>query len=165
MSLSARYYSCFFTGHRIIGNDILRRRLFEELKKRIVFLSREKGVDRFICGGAIGFDAMAAEAVIEAKKILPYIKLIIYVPCHNHYAKWNSAQVDQWKNILKSADDAIYITHGTYNDECMKKRNRAMADSAHYCIAYCIRRTSGTGSTLAYAERLNCEIYNLIEYL
>jgi len=165
MELSERYYSCFFTGHRIIGNEGLRRTVYEALKKRIVFLYNEKGVDRFICGGAIGFDTMAAEAVLEVKKTLPYIKLVIYVPCHNHYIKWNNAQIDQWRNILRSADDAVYITSGLYNEECMKKRNRAMADSAHYCIAYCIRRGSGTGSTLAYAETKNCEIYNLIEYL
>ena len=72
-----KIYSCCFTGHRTIAyeklislNDILTR----ETEKLIL-----NGIKYFYCGGAVGFDTLAAKVVLELKKIYD-IQLIIVVP-------------------------------------------------------------------------------------
>lgn len=164
-SLQQRYYSCFFTGHRILGDYETRNRIYEILINEIERLINERGVDTFICGGAIGFDALAAKAVIYVKDKNPDIKLKLYIPCYNHFIKWSYKDKAVWRYIASYADKMIYITDGPYEDGCMKKRNCAMADDAHYCLAYCIKYGSGTGSTLRYAEMKGCEINNIADIM
>lgn len=164
-SLQQRYYSCFFTGHRIMGDAVVRRRIYETLSKECETLINERGVDTFICGGAMGFDALAAKTVLELKNKYPDIKLKLYIPCYKHFIKWGYKDKLIWRYIASYADEAIYITKGDYEDGCMQKRNRRMADDAYYCIAYCSRYRSGTGSTIRYAEKKGCEINNIAELI
>lgn len=164
-SLQQRYYSCFFTGHRILGNAGVRQKIYETLLQECEKLINERGVDVFICGGAIGFDAMAAKAVIYLKNKYPDIKLKIYIPCYKHFIRWSYKDKAMWRYITSYSDEAIYITESEYEDGCMQKRNRKMADDAHYCIAYCIKQGSGTGSTIKYAETKNCEINNIADLI
>ncbi len=61
-----REKTCCFTGHRCIPNgslDNLKRQLKQEIEKLI-----QQGVIYFGTGGALGFDTLAAEAVLELKK-------------------------------------------------------------------------------------------------
>ncbi len=162
-SLKERYYSCFFTGHRIIGREETKDKLYDILIEEIQKLINNNGVDTFICGAAMGFDTLAARAVIYLKEKYKHIKLKLYIPCYDHYKKWSMRDKYMWKYISSQCDEAIYITEGPYEADCMQKRNKRMADDAHYCIAYCIQRRSGTGATLVYAESLSCDINNIGE--
>lgn len=47
----------------------------------ILYLSENMGITTFYAGGALGFDSLAAEAVIEQKKTNPWLQLVIVVPC------------------------------------------------------------------------------------
>ena len=47
-----------------------------------------QGVDTFICGGAIGFDTLCAQEVLNAKALHPHIKRHIYAPCNNQSDSW-----------------------------------------------------------------------------
>lgn len=74
-----REKTCCFTGHRCIPNeslDSLKRQLKREIEKLI-----QQGVIYFGAGGALGFDTLAAEAVLELKQQYPFIKLILVLPC------------------------------------------------------------------------------------
>lgn len=164
-SLRNRYYSCFFTGHRIIGSDSLKEKLFDMLLDKIEYYTEHYGVETFICGGAIGFDTLAARAVIKSKEKYPYIKLIVYIPCYDHSAKWSWEDKAMWKYIMCYADSAEYVTKGTYERNCMRKRNMKMAADAHYCIAFCVNSKSGTGMTVRYANDSSCNICNLADEL
>ena len=42
----------------------------------------EYGVNTFIDGGALGFDTIAAETVIEMREKYQNIKLVMYLPCY-----------------------------------------------------------------------------------
>ena len=164
-ALPQRFYSCFFTGHRILGDCNNRNRIYEALVNETERLVEECGVDTFICGGAIGFDALAAKAVIYLKEKNPDVKLKLYIPCYNHFFKWSYKDKAVWRYISTYTDESIYITAGPYEDGCMKKRNYAMVDDAYYCLAYCIKSVSGTGSTLRYAELKNCKINNIADII
>ena len=63
--------TCCFTGHRIIK---ITPELVQRLRDAIVDVIG-KGVMEFYNGGAIGFDMLAAETVIELKAEYPDIKL------------------------------------------------------------------------------------------
>lgn len=163
--LADRYYTCFFTGHRIIGTaekiGILREKLYNEIENLVA----EFGVDTFICGGALGFDMISAMEVLRLKKKYPWVILKIYVPCYNHDSRWNINDREQWREISAEADEVVYITSDDYDSECMKRRNLAMVKDAYYCLAYCTKNQSGTGMTLRFALQNSCDIRNLAEYM
>ena len=122
----------------------------------------EKGVDTFICGGALGFDTEAAIEVLKLKKKkYKEIKLHIYAPCQGQDAKWNSRDQRLYKEILSRAD-YVDMPNTLYNNQCMKVRTYKMVDSSAYLIAYYDGTfASGTGQTVRYGEKCGLEIVNL----
>ncbi len=155
-----RERACFFTGHRKLPANRLEQ-IRKLLERKIKDLIEYKDVDTFIAGGAIGFDMLAAETVLDLKMKFPKIKLYLYLPCYNQISRWTSNNQFKWRMMMSRVDDYIYVTDGNYTEGCMQKRNFKMADDAENCIAYCVMVGSGTGATLAYAEKLGCDIYNI----
>ena len=159
MSLSERYYRCFFTGHRFLKN---RDEIAIGIKNEVERLIKEQNVKEFITGGAIGFDMLAARVILRLKEIYD-IRLKIYVPCIDHDIKWSEADRRMWRTVSEQADEVIYITDVPYTQGCMHARNRAMVNDAHFGIAYYNRPGSGTGVTLRFAKEMNCDVVNLFE--
>ena len=54
--------SCCFTGHRRISAE-QKRLLIKKLDKLLDTLSA-RGINHYICGGALGFDTLAAQVVL-----------------------------------------------------------------------------------------------------
>lgn len=52
-----------------------------EQTKAIVTLLVSKGFKYFGTGGALGFDTIAAQAVLSVKETHPEVKLILVLPC------------------------------------------------------------------------------------
>ena len=158
--MNQRYYRCFFTGHRQLYN---RDKVALMLKDEIERLINEKNVEEFICGGAVGFDTLCAQVVIRLRETYKNIRLKIYVPCADHDMMWSSEDREKWRKISALADEVVYISNAPYDNTCMHKRNRAMVNDAHYCIAYCFNRRSGTGVTLRFAGEAQCSVFNIWE--
>lgn len=159
IKMIVRDKTCCFTGHRYIANSQIPQ-IEENLKEKIALLYKE-GVSVYLCGGALGFDTIAAEAVIQAKKSMPDIKLIMTLPCPEQDKKWNKSSQERYKEILNQADDVIYISE-SYHRDCMLKRNRFMVDNSSHCLFYLTNEHSGTGYTIKYAIKNNLKIINLI---
>lgn len=141
---------CCFTGHRTIPEERISyvlSRLQEEIKELI-----NGGVRYFICGGALGFDTLAAETVLNFKKSFGDISLILYLPCPSQSQKWKKSDVVKYNKILNTADSVIYTSPEYYNG-CMLKRNRMMADASLFCVAYITKRGGGTFYTVEYARQ------------
>ena len=153
-------FSCFFTGHRFISKSIAPR-IKEEVRREAIRLIDDKGVTDFIAGGAIGFDTIAAETIIELKKEYDYIKLHLYLPCFNQMENWNSNDRYRGRMIMSYADSKIYVTESNYVTGCMHARNKKMADDAMYGIAYMTNPRSGTAYTVSYAEENGGVIINI----
>ena len=47
------------------------------------------GIYRFMAGGAYGFDALAAQAVLRLREGYPDIKLILALPCLTQTRSWS----------------------------------------------------------------------------
>lgn len=143
-----REISCCFTGHRHIDEKdefIIKEKLVFECEKLI-----KQGIKIFLCGGALGFDTMAALCIIELKKKYD-IKLVMVLPCTDQSKHFNRYQKKLYDLILQNADEIVYAYNGTYIKGCMHIRNRYMVDSSAYCICYMRRPQGGTKYTSEYA--------------
>ncbi len=150
--------TCCFTGHRIIK---ITPELVQRLRDDIVDVIR-KGVTDFYDGGAIGFDALCAETVIDLKAEYPDIKLHLLLPCppEEQVKGWNKAQITRYQKILQATDSVTVISEH-YTKTCMKQRNKWLVELADCCICYCNNPRSGTGQTVRMAKDKGIDIINL----
>ena len=152
--------SVCFTGHRQILDkhiQILPLRL-----ERAIHSLVRLGYCHFIAGGAVGFDMMAAEAVVSAREEDPRINLFLALPCRDQTARWkNPSDVYRYNRLLEEANDIHYI-QDAYSSTCMHKRNRWMVDNSAVCVAY-LNDTAkgGTVYTVNYAKSKDIPVVNL----
>lgn len=151
--------TCCFTGHRIIKTEH-KEIICQNLLKLITALA-ETGVCNFIAGGALGFDTLAANAVIEAREHNSDINLTLALPCKEQAKNWNLKNIKEYNNILSLADKVIYVSDDYYNG-CMQKRNRYMIDNSDHCIFYMTSPRGGTAYTIKYAISSETNLHNVI---
>ena len=149
---------CAFTGHRVIEPKHFP--LLEDLLSRAIVYAYGKGCKVFICGGALGFDTMAAKAVIKFRISHPDVSLVMYIPCFGQEKKWSFTQQNAYNYVLNAANEVVY-TSDSYTSECMKVRNKAIANDADIVIAYVNNSRSGSAQTVRMATSLGKEVYNL----
>ncbi|MDO4757300.1 MAG: SLOG family protein [Parabacteroides sp.] len=148
-----------FTGHRKIPPEKLEtvaRRLKETLIELI-----GKGYLYFGAGGALGFDTLAAQTVLELKAKFPQIKLILVLPCLSQADSWGIVDKRIYEQIKEKADKIVY-TSREYTKGCMHKRNRHLVDNSSVCVCYLSENTGGTAYTVSYAESKSLLIINIV---
>lgn len=150
--------TCCFTGHRMIAAAAMPE-LKAQLEKTLDDLLA-RGVGRYICGGALGFDTLAAQTVLEKKREYPWIKLIIAAPCADQSARWSEKQKKTYQEILDAADE-VTVLFDRYVTGCMHFRDAFMVDHSDVLVAYYRGRPGGTQYTFLYAESRGLEIINL----
>ena len=142
---------CCFTGHRHIPHDLIMQ-LPEKLDSLIDELIAS-GYREFRCGGAQGFDTIAALKVLEKKKTFgEEIKLCLYLPCKDQTRGWSESAKRAYSMVLERADSVSYAAEA-YNSGCMHARNRALVDGSDLCVAFCLSSSGGTAYTLLYAKK------------
>lgn len=150
--------TCCFTGHRdILKNErvIIRKRI-----ENVVIGLIKKGIIYYGAGGARGFDTMAAEVILELRKLYPQIKLILVLPCREQTRGWSEQDKALYEMIKQSADKYVYISEKYWNG-CMQKRNRHLVDNSSCCVCYLTKRYGGTFYTYNYAANKGLKIYNV----
>lgn len=155
-----KYKSCCFTGHRVLPREEVED--IRDMLGRAIEVLISFGCTDFISGGALGFDTLAAEAVIEARKTHPQLRLIMILPCRDQHKLWNDWSRRRYEGLLQAADQVSYVCE-RYIKGCMQARNKRMVEAAEYCIAYCNNPRSGTGGTIAYAKERGLIVTNLAE--
>ena len=148
-----------FTGHRIISAAEI-----PQIRQRLQVIIRDcyvrGGYRWFICGGALGFDTLAAREVLAAKTEYPDIRLLLAIPCADQAACWNDRDRMQYQEIRELADDEIVLSPHYYKG-CMHLRNQFMVHHSSVCICYLRRFSGGTGYTVRYALSCQREVINL----
>lgn len=147
-----------FTGHRKIPVKQYDA-IYERLKATIVSLI-ERNYRFFGAGGAIGFDTMAAQAVLAIRNQYPHIRLILVLPCRSQAEKWSEYDRAIYEHIKAQADKVVY-TAQEYTKNCMHLRNRHLVDNSNVCICYLTERTGGTAYTVSYARMQGIEVINI----
>ncbi len=158
-SMKIKKNCCCFTGHRIIlskHRDVLPQNL-----SRHILQMTDMGIYNFMTGGALGFDTLAAKAILKEREKLPDIHLILALPCKNQTRGWRQAQILEYEEILKAADEVIFLAD-EYYDGCLLKRNRFMIDNSSHCIFYISSMHGGTAYTIKYAEQNNVNLHNVL---
>ena len=147
-----------FTGHRELPADDL-----PEISKRLedtLATLIEQGYRYFGAGGALGFDTLAAQAVLRLRERYPQIRLILVLPCLNQTRGWPQADVDIYEELKRRADKVTY-TSEHYFQGCMQKRNRHLVDNSSVCICYLTKPTGGPSYPVNYARRSGLRIINI----
>lgn len=155
--------SCCFTGHRAIPAA-----RYDEISadtERAVRILAETGYRYFICGGAMGYDTLAAQIVLKVAEDYP-IKLFLALPCRNQTEDWTNKKggheaVREYQR-LKGLATGIHYIRDFYEDGCMKERNQWMADHSSFCIAYYNGSArSGSGQTVRMVKANKASVYNV----
>ena len=152
--------TCCFTGHRELPEEQLPQ-LRNALFKVIVRLAAQ-GVTRFACGGALGFDTLAAQMVLVVKEAFPQIELLLVLPCKTQDKYWPKEDQEIYREILARADRVVFVSE-TYIQGCMQKRNRLLVEGSSVCVCYCTKKQGGTVYTLNYAQQKGLKVIHLAE--
>ena len=147
-----------FTGHRTVPpseEPALRFRLSSALQQ-----AYEGGYRTFMCGGARGFDTLAAEAVICFRETHGDVRLFLAIPCANQASRWTEEEKARRKAILERADE-VRVLSETYYDGCMHARNLFMVDASSLCFCWMKRFEGGTWFTVRSALRHSLTVINL----
>ncbi|MBQ4353452.1 MAG: DUF1273 family protein [Clostridia bacterium] len=160
-----RENTCCFTGHRKIPAD--REKEVVLALSRTVRILAVNGYRWFVCGGAIGFDTLAAEAVLKWREKAK-IRLFLALPCLDQTEDWVKYP-DFEENIrryrdIKAQADFVYYTGELRTQTAMKTRNQYMVDVSSLCTAfYNGAPRSGSGQTCRMAQKAGLEVYNLYD--
>ena len=147
-----------FSGHRKLCPaeiPVIRQRL-----RQVIRESYMNGYRWFICGGALGFDTLAALEVLAAKAEYPDIRLYLAIPCDDQDARWPERDRKIYREIMLAADETMVLSP-CYFTGCMHLRNQFMVHHASVCICWLKNFSGGTGYTVRYAISCNRCIINL----
>mgnify|MGYP002524835049 FL=1 len=148
-----------FSGHREIPEGE-REALSARLEAALIRLA-EGGYNRFFAGGAIGFDTMAAEAVLRLRVRYPQIRLHLALPCRGQEKRWSEDNRRTYDRIRDAADFVVYTSPLGYTHGCMQQRDRYLVDQSSVCLCYLTHLTGGTAYTVTEALRSGAEFVNL----
>lgn len=149
--------ACCFSGHRDIPIEnlpVIRNRI-----KRSILNFIDNGGRFFACGGAIGFDMVAAEEVLAIKEKYPYIQLVLLLPFPGYTSKWSEADKTRLETIK---EQSIYKYIGqAYHKGIYFARDRELVSGSDTCICYLTKSEhSGTRYTVNYALNRRLWIVN-----
>lgn len=160
--------SCSFTGHRVLS-DTERSSLLPSLKSTILYLISQ-GVTEFHCGGALGFDTLAASVVFDVSREHKGTKLILELPYEKQAEKWSDKDKRFYEFIKSKANEInTHFPNPKNKEEAVKAllaRNRIMIDKSHYCVCFLKNaeaKRGGTAYTVNYAKLHDVQIINLAE--
>ena len=156
--IDTKSITCCFSGHRKIPKD--NYPFIQSNLRTAVVNNIEKGYRFFETGGALGFDTIAAQIVLELKETYPQIRLILVLPCVTQTKSWLKDDIDEYNRIKELADEVVY-TSKEYSKGCMHKRNRYLVDHSTLCICYLTESKGGTAYTVKYAESKGVRVINI----
>ena len=69
----------------------------------------QTGVRYYGAGGALGFDTLAAQAVLRLRESCHGMKLILVLPCLTQTKGWRPEDVVEYKRIKAQADKSVFV--------------------------------------------------------
>ncbi len=152
--------SAFFTGHRKIDKETSDKisYVLDILLRNLAYA----GITTFYAGGALGFDTLAAQAVLRLKNRLPElnVRLELILPCKNQTKFWSDEDISVYNDILRQADRVEYI-HETYTSTCMHERNHRLVELGDVGVSYLRHSGGGTAYTVGYAAKMGKEMISV----
>lgn len=167
-----------FTGSRpnkLWGYDLryFKYKKLEEILKREledIIDNSEDEQFHFICGGALGFDTIAALTILKMREKNENITLEIAIPFKDQPNAWfNKEDVDRYNEINRLADKVTFVDGldgyidekvaiGRYSAKKLMTRNRYMIDNVSLVVALYDGQKGGTHNAVNYAKKLDKKI-------
>jgi uncharacterized phage-like protein YoqJ len=153
--------TCCLTGHRVIppGEE---KKIMVRTRNILLRLIREKNVRFFGVGGAVGFDMLAAEYLLNLKahheQQLRIISVLPY-PDWRETEDWTDDLRRREDQILLASDKVVYV-RPQYEKSVFLLRDRKLVEGSAYCVSYCNRPRTGTAYTVRYALDRGVKVYN-----
>ena len=153
--------TCCLTGHRVIppGEE---KKIMVRAQNILLRLIREKNVRYFGVGGAVGFDMLAAEYLLELKahreRQIKVISVLPY-PAWQETEDWTDALRLREDRILRACDKIVYV-RPEFEKRVFLLRDQKLVDGSAYCVSYCNRPRTGTAYTVKYAMDHGVKVYN-----
>lgn len=155
-----RSLSVSFTGHRHLSanTDSIMLKLKDEIIR-----AYQAGKRFFRTGGAVGFDTLAAEVVLQLKEHLPELALMVIVPFEGQDKYFAPASKERYRRILEQADEVVILSTA-YFHQCYLRRNAYLVNHASWLIAYYDGvGIGGTSYTVHLAESKQIPVSNLFQ--
>ena len=131
--------TCCFTGHRNIPPGE-QTKILTRVRHRLIPLI-QSGIIYYGVGGALGFDTLVAEMLIELKKENGRLRIIEVLPFEGYRDRWTPEQQLHAKNLDKKMDKIVYVSKEPSKSAYLT-RDRHLVDCSDYCISYCTKQTS-----------------------
>ena len=159
--LTREQQTCCLTGHRVIppGEE---KKIMVRARNILLRLIREQNVRYFGVGGAVGFDMMAAEYLLDLKANKEHQLKIISVlpyPAWRETEDWTDELRRREENILRACDKVVYV-RPEFETGIFLLRDRKLVDGSAYCVSYCNRPRTGTAYTVKYALDRGVKVFN-----
>ncbi len=159
--LTREQQTCCLTGHRVIppGEE---KKIMVRARNILLRLIREQNVRYFGVGGAVGFDMMAAEYLLDLKAHKEHQLKIISVlpyPAWRETEDWTDELRRREENILRACDKVVYV-RPEFETGVFLLRDRKLVDGSAYCVSYCNRPRTGTAYTVKYALDRGVKVFN-----
>ncbi len=149
---------CAFSGHRSLPRSAAEQ--LPRLLRQKIYSLAEEGFTGFLCGGALGFDTLAAEAVLSVRSRRPDLTLTLALPCPEQDRAWPEPARERFRTIMEAADEVILVSP-EYHRYCMMQRNRFLVDHSRLLVCYLTDDRGGTAATVRYALKLGRPVVNL----
>lgn len=169
-----REISVAFTGHREISEPP--KDLFsaqrpatspsqykEAVRGKTAVLLEElykAGYRRFYNGMAVGFDLLAAEAVVELRRKYADVELIAAVPYPGQSENFGYTDRITYNLLLGEADSVVEVSP-SYSAKCFHLRNDYMVERSSLLVAFYNGTKGGTQYTVKKALSEGLEVLNL----
>ena len=153
--------TCCLTGHSIIppGEE---SKIMVRARNILLRLIREKNVRYFGVGGAVGFDMLITEYLLNLKAHKEHqLKIISVLP----WPGWR--ETEDWTDLLRMREDRILTrcdkvvyVRPEYEKNVFLLRDRKLVEGSAYCVSYCNRPRTGTAYTVRYALDHGVKVFN-----
>lgn len=161
-----------FTGPRpkqLFGYDEVARGMYSKILSFVVETVKsliDEGYDKFITGGAQGFDQVAFWSIAHIKRQGFNVENNLYLPFQGQDRIWNATGLfsqQEYNKMKRMADDIYYTTDGTITDKykvvpALLHRNHCMVNDSSLVIALLAGRSKhwqdakgGTAECVRYA--------------
>lgn len=156
-------HTCAVTGHRPTRfkwkyneNNNGCKRLKKRMHDQFIALY-EKGVRRFLVGGALGVDQWAGEIILRLKEQPEYsdIELVVVLPFPGHDEHWDTRSRERLAFLIRHSTERLTIGEVACRESYIQ-RNRYMVNCADCLLTVYDNSNnirSGTMQTVNYARK------------
>ena len=125
--MDKRTQTCCFTGHRHLpaGEE---EAIWQRVQEHLIPLL-EQGVRYFGVGGALGFDTLVAEKLLDLRRQYPQIRVILVLPFRGYQSRWTAAQQARAARIESRVDKVVYCCDAP-SREAFLARDRHLVDGS-----------------------------------